>query len=530
MLACIPLSPRSSGDRAPPSGGGSRGSNPRGGAAVATPQSTRTGDRVKHPKLITHPSGVALGLIVLFLATRALNVVIWQIPSVTFVQNDISYYGYWLWCLFGDGAAKPDCAAALSGVGVMSEYPLPAVWILQVQYTLGGGIPMWVIPILVALGIAAWYALRKFHGAGNRTLALAVPSALVALAIAVWFVAALPLRATAFNTWMPVFMATMLGLDALVAWLLYRHGSAGASVFWILFIGACGPIVWFRFDMLTAAAVALACLWLTRHPIASGALIGLGAAIKLWPAMLIAPMAGKLRLIGFAASGLTLGLASLAVGGWDRSISPMVWQSQRGLQMESVPATPLMILRTYTSDPSWPVSLSKYNAIEVFGPGVTEMLRVSTLLTIASMVLTVVLTWRLVRNLGPDDPRRPEAIVLAVLAVVLATIIANKTLSTQYIQWLAGPLAALIALRVSPWLRRPIRVLAVLFVLIAALTQYTYPWATMGIMGTPNGDGFATASLVARNIGLVLLTGFVSALAWRASARSTQAIPAVRIR
>lgn len=470
----------------------------------------------------------AMTLAFVFAVTRAFNVVLWKIPQVTFVQNDISYYGYWLWCLLGDGSHDLKCTTALAGSGVMVEYPLPAVWFLELLYTLGSGHPWWLPLILVGgalIGIALLTALWAW---GHKRFALLGGAALAVLLVAVWFTASLPYRSTAFNSWLPVFALSMLLLDGLVATMLFKHGSVGASVFWILFIGACGPIVWFRFDMLTAAAVALACLWLNRHPATSGALIGLGAAIKLWPALLIAPMSaptplragrGRCRLIGFAATGFTLGLASLLIGGWARSASPLTWQSSRGLQMESVPATPLIFLRTFTANPAWRVELSKYNAIEFRGPGIDPLLGLSTLLTAGSILLTVALTWRLLRNFRSSDERLTQAILLSVLAVVLATVISNKTLSTQYVQWLAGPLAALLALGSSPWLKRPRRVLAIGLVIIALLTQYTYPWGTLGIMAIPNGSGFESSTLVARNVLLVILAGFAAGLAWRATSR-----------
>jgi putative membrane protein len=466
----------------------------------------------------------ALVLTSLFAATRGLNVWLWQIPQVSFVQNDISYYGFWVWCLLGDGSGNPQCAAALAGPGVMTEYPLPAVWFLQLLYTLGGG-PPWT-PLLVGIMVVGIVLATVLLSRGHRRLAFYGGTALILLTLAVWFAAALPYRSGAFSTWMPVFALSMLLLDAVVAVMLFRHGSVGATTFWILFIGACGPIVWFRFDMLTAAAVALACLWLNRHPTISGSLIGLGAAIKLWPALLITPIAaplrpgeGQRRVTGFVAAGFGLGLASLLLGGWERSISPVTWQSNRGLQMESVPATALIFLRSFTKDPSWSMKLSEYNAIELYGPAVETMLKVSSILVAGSVLLTVVLAWRLLRNFQAGDKNLTQAILLSVLAVVLATIISNKTLSTQYVQWLAGPLAALLALKTSPWLRRPRRVLAIGLIIVAILTQYTYPWGTLGIMAIPNGSGFESSILIARNILLVFLTGLTAGLAWRASSR-----------
>ena len=165
------------------------------------------------------------------------------------------------------------------------------------------------------------------------------------------------------------------------------------------------------------------------------------------------------------------------------------------------------------------MKLSEYNAIELYGPAVETMLKVSSILVVGSVLLTVVLAWRLLRNFQAGDKNLTQAILLSVLAVVLATIISNKTLSTQYVQWLAGPLAALLALKTSPWLRRPRRVLAIGLIIVAILTQYTYPWGTLGIMAIPNGSGFESSTLIARNILLVFLTGLTAGLAWRASSR-----------
>lgn len=466
-------------------------------------------------------------LVATFLASRALNVWFWRIPEVNFVQNDVSYYGYWLWCLFGDGIANPECSAALSGPGVMTEYPLPAVWFLQGLYTLGVPLPLWLLITLIVLLTLALVTGSLLHARGRSLWSAVGFGAPIVVGLVLWFLVAMPQRAHAYATWLPVFALAMLALDAVVAMAMFVHGSVRACLFWILYIGACGPIVWFRFDMLTAAAVALACLYLVRHPHLSGALVGLGAGIKLWPALLIFPMAapnplkpgsGRARVIGFAVAGFGLGLASLLIGGWDRSVSPLQWQSKRGLQMESVPATPIQVLRTWTNDPSWRMGLSEYNAIELFGPATENLLRVSTVLTVASIVLTLLLAWRTLKLRSSE--LLPQAILLSVLTIVLMTIIANKTLSTQYVQWLAGPLAALMALPTKPWLKRPLFVTAVAFLVVAILTQYTYPWATLGIMGVPNGGGLETASLVGRNLLLVALTGFVGGLAWRATSRT----------
>lgn len=394
----------------------------------------------------------------LFALVTFVNFQFWQLESVKFVENDISYYGYHLNDMLENGKE------------VMLEYPLPALWILQAIYTVGGG----------------------------------------------------------WQTWAPWFAGVMLVLTALVAITLFRRDNARGALFWILFMGACGPIVWFRFDLIPAALVAWACLWITSHPRVAGALVAMGAAVKLWPALLAIPMAapnpfrrtkGRQRALSFLVVGFALGMTSLLAVGWDRSVSPLTWQGERGLQQESVPATPLMFLRTFTNSPDWRVFLSEYNAIELDGPGVGLLLTVSTVLTAASFALTGLLTWRLVRRFRTDSRHLQEAMLLSILAIVLATIVVNKTLSPQYVTWLGGPVAALLLARRSEWLARPLVVLSGAMVLVAGLTQYTYPWGTHGIMALPNGSGLETSMLILRNLLLVALLVYVTRLAWRATSQ-----------
>ncbi len=403
---------------------------------------------------------VVAGLILAFLVTRLFTVLTLQLDSVKFVINDISYYGANLFSLM---AGEPD---------VMVEYPVPAVWILQAMYVAFGGFYEWTVP----------------------------------------------------------FMIVFILLDAAVAISFYRSDNARASLFWILFTGVQGAVVWSRFDLIPAALVAWACMLVMTHPRMAGGLIGLGAAIKLWPALLIGPMlapnpvrdvTARRRAIGFAVIGFGLAAASLITSGWTRSASPITWQSNRGLQIESIPAMPLMFLRTFTDNPSWEINLTEFNALEILPgqPGVDLLLSVSTVLTALSILLTCYLSYRLIRNVRQGDERLPEAIVLAILTIVLATVIANKTLSPQYILWLGGPVAALYLHRSSAWLRRHLNVLAISLILVGALTQFTYPWGAYGVMANPLGSGPETSVLLIRNTALLILTGYSLWLTLRSSRR-----------
>lgn len=403
---------------------------------------------------------VPLSLAVIFLTTRILIFLSLRVEAAAFVANDVGYYAFHLNKL------------ALGERDIMLEYPVPTVWILQGLYWLGGG----------------------------------------------------------QATWTPVYVAFFLALDAVVAILLYRRDNALGTLFWILFTGVQGAILLHRFDLLPAALVAVASLYALRLPRLAGGAIGLGAAIKLWPALLIGPLlapnplrdpGARNRFIGFAVVGFGLAAASLVTSGWTRSASPIGWQGDRGLQIESVPATPLMVLRTFTHSQRWEIRLTEFNALEVVtGPGIGTLLTLSNYLTVASVLLTVFLSVRLVRNVTASDHRLHEAMLLAVLTVVLVTVVVNKTLSPQYVVWLGGPVAALLVVQRSDWLQRHVRVLAAALLVVGGLTQATYPWLAYGIMAMPQGSGPETAVLVLRNLALVCLAGYALWLTLRASRAS----------
>ena len=393
-------------------------------------------------------------LVALFVVTRYLIFLLWQRPDVNFVANDVSYYGYHLDRL---DRGEHD---------VMMEYPPPAVWILRLLYRIGLG----------------------------------------------------------WQTWFPVFAGFMMTLDGLVALSLYRAKNTRACLFWMLFTAANGAIVWFRFDLIPAALVAWACLLLVTRPFWAGAFVGAGAAIKLWPALLIAPMLAPnprrnpalRRLLGFITVGGGLGIISVALEGFHRNVTPLTWQSERGLQIESVVATPIMFLRTFTDAPHWTIRLSEYNALELFGPGVDVLLRIASLLTVASLLLTGIIAWRLIsRN------AEPTTILLGVLSVVLATIVANKTLSPQYILWLGGPVAVLVLHVKDAWLRRHVTVLAVTLILVGAMTQFTYPWGAYGIMALPLGSGPEMSVLILRNLTVVAMLCHAAWLTFKTSSKTS---------
>ncbi|GAA2179557.1 hypothetical protein GCM10009785_06650 [Brooklawnia cerclae] len=325
------------------------------------------------------------------------------------------------------------------------------------------------------------------------------------------------------NTYVATFVALMFLLDAAATIWLWTRFSRRAATYWATFTFLVGSLIWFRIDLIPAVTVLAGLVWLNRRPGSAGAAVALGAATKLWPAVLVAPMLGvdrpgRRRGLGFLAAGGALGLVSLLLFGWERSASPLVWQSDRGLQIESIPATWLMALRAFHPDSSHWLELSQYNAWEIYGPGVDAWLVVADVLMGLFVVLAVVLAWFIALGgaglpghsaRAAADPERSmartHAIVLAQTALICAVMVANKTFSPQYMIWLSGPLAVLVTLPVPRRQRIEARWLGGLGLVVAALTQLVFPLGYGGILADPPHVS-TTLLLVGRNLLMIILT------------------------
>lgn len=301
------------------------------------------------------------------------------------------------------------------------------------------------------------------------------------------------------------------------AWLV-RTKEGSTAVWWAILTGALGPLSYFRFDLLPAIAVAVALLIAKRHPVAAGAALAVGTALKLWPVLLILAFVGMRRRIlpllkGLVLTGAGLALVALVTTGPARLLSPLAYQGNRGLESESIWATVPMLQRLL-HPATYDVHLSPFVAWEVFGPSVSIWTAVSTGATIVGLALVGFLAVRHWRDGLHDDWRMAALSTVAVLVL----IVGNKTLSPQYLNWLAGPLAVLLArmpgrIRARAWI-------APAFVVVIALTQWTYP----GMVGyyTFGTDlvarWFSTFVLVVRNLGLAAAA--VASFRWYLAASS----------
>lgn len=328
-----------------------------------------------------------------------------------------------------------------------------------------------------------------------------------------------------FPEWNAFFWAYVVGtlvVDACFTALLWSQRSGQrvrAVAFWVCFIPLVGPLSIFRFDVIPAVLAGGALLLLGRHPHLAGGLVALGAALKLWPALLVLPLLRPRRtrvqaLTGFGVVGGGLALASLLVAGWARTVSPLTWQSHRGLQIESLAATWFMLLRGL-GDRSRIVVFSQFNAFELVGDGVDAAMTLTTALTVLGLAAIIALTWR---YLHAPHVRRDTAGLL-MLTIIAIMVVTNKTLSPQYVLWLGGPLAIELLndadLGGTPARRRWLTggVLA-----IAALTNLVYPVCYNGLL-VDDTDPVAVAALVVRNVLLLVLAVAAYRLTWLACPR-----------
>jgi hypothetical protein len=259
-----------------------------------------------------------------------------------------------------------------------------------------------------------------------------------------------------------------------------------------------------------------------RRPATAGLLTGAGAAMKLWPAALLPAMllrrGGRGRVAaGFLAVGAVAVLATLATAGVSRLVSPLTWQGDRGLQIESLFAVPLLWARL-VSPSTWATPYTRFSAFQVEGPGAALLADLSTVATAAAIGLLVWLWWRVLRW------RQRPAEVLTVAGLLMVgtaglLIVTNRTLSPQYLYWVGALLAAVGCLTPpEPTLSRLGRLLLV----GAAVTQVLYPIGYALLTNETWATWIGVTLLTARN-GILLA---VTAIALRRVVTLTRHTPA----
>ncbi|WP_082974030.1 glycosyltransferase family 87 protein [Mycobacterium sp. E740] len=294
-----------------------------------------------------------------------------------------------------------------------------------------------------------------------------------------------------------VMFFNIAALGLALAWLVTVWATsrlAGSRRVWDAALVAASPLVIFQmftnFDALaTAFATGALLAWARRKPVLAGTLIGLGVAAKLYPLLLLAPLAvlavrtGKLREVGRCAVAAVV--AWLVVNLPIMVLFPRGWSeffrlnTRRGDDMDSL----YNVVKSFTGWRGFDPDLGFWQP-----PTVTNIVSVTLFVSCCIAIGYIALTAR----------RRPRVAQVAFL-VVAAFLLTNKVWSPQFSLWLV-PLAVLAV---------PHRRILLAWMTIDALVWvprmlYLYGEANMGLPEQP-----FTITVLLRDVAVVGLCALV---------------------
>ncbi len=275
-----------------------------------------------------------------------------------------------------------------------------------------------------------------------------------------------------------------------------------ALIVWLLAVPALGATTYARFDLVPGILAGVALLLLHRHPRVAAGSAALATGLKLWPALVLPALAApastrRLVVRVVAVTGAVLATAIVVVAGWGRLVSPLTWQAERGLQIESVAATPAMV-GWALSRADYTVAFTEHHAYEVAGPGTKALLQVSG---IASLLLVPLLLWLWALALRRGRDVTIETVAWLALTAVGAFMVTSKVLSPQYMLWLLPLAAAAVAVAQS----RALRAWAALLLVATAATQVVFPVLYGQLTLSGDHAWWAVLALAVRNLLLVVL-------------------------
>ena len=309
-----------------------------------------------------------------------------------------------------------------------------------------------------------------------------------------------------------LFLLGNITISGLFLWYLTRkshsrpRANARAGMFWALFNLLLCPLVLTRMDLaigMTVAAFVIVCG--TRWALAAPLILSFATMLKLSPGVLAATLVGRfnqrntwLRLLIFAVGLALTATITMVIAGPERLLSPLNYQSERGLQVESVSATPFVVLAAFIPG-VWDVHYSSSKSYEIFGPGVDVAVVGSTALMVLTLLFALgVAAWQFLRPAGYSaditsrwQPWNSDYVLRMSLAITLLIIVTNKVFSPQYLMW-AAPLISLLLLKESH------RTLAYMFLAATFFSAVIFPW--MYTFVTDGLNLWGAALLLVRNV------------------------------
>lgn len=279
---------------------------------------------------------------------------------------------------------------------------------------------------------------------------------------------------------------------------------------------ALGTILYDRLDLVIGAvAVAAVAACGAQRSALGYVLLAVGAAFKL-VTVVLAPVVVLAARRGVKREAiLALGIFALwpvlivLFGGGDRAFIFLKYHAERGPELGSVYAAPLLLLADVRVGYA-------FGGYEVQGPAADAVARAAPGITLAALVAALLVAGRAIRRVAPAE--RVRMTLSGAVLVWLAFILANKVGSPQYLLWLA-PLVPLLPMRT-----RTERGWAVGFVSAGLLATLTYPYLWPAVHGAPVPGQPGTwagpttlgfALLLTRWGTLVVLTVWLAARLWQ---------------
>jgi Glycosyltransferase family 87 len=274
----------------------------------------------------------------------------------------------------------------------------------------------------------------------------------------------------------PSFVVLMVIVDLVGFWLmtvLARRERRDTGVWiWLLAMPLLFAFPVLRFDLVPTVIAIGALLVLHRRPAWFGALVGLGASIKVWPAFVLFAEWDRRRLIrsivAAAAVVAAIFLVSQVIYGDQTGF--LENQKDRGLQVESVAATPYQ-LRNLITEKQAPV-VGRFGTLEIESDLANA---VAKALDFAALLILLAAAWwwwmrdRAIRR-GREDLADEVLARDFVFTVVLLFLITSRVFSPQYMIWMVG-LAGVVLTAGRTRLARPAWIVVGSIILTAGLYQ-----------------------------------------------------------
>ena len=252
----------------------------------------------------------------------------------------------------------------------------------------------------------------------------------------------------------------------------------------------------------------------------AGLLVGTGAAVKLYPAVLFPVLfawhwyrsdrrGAFLATVGFAVAGL-IGVISFLPFPGAGPLDLLRTQTGRGLELETLAGSVIAFLGAIgvVADAGVVYADGSFNLV---GPGVDGALRLTSAVAAISLLLALAVLLVRFRRDRRDGPLGVDHLVYGTALMIVVLLLTNRVFSPQYIVWLLPVVPFL------PWRTGWLALLA------AGLTLLLFPFLYQPLL---EGAPLVVGILLARNVALVAFLVLLVAGAASGAIRRLRSSPA----